>query len=167
MPAMPEAAYRAPGPQYPPQYQHQPSPSLHQAPQPWQAPPQAQAPAAHQQVAQEGHARVHIVSLMPDLPAEEAVLLQGLVGNLTQEQAARFAMMYRGQRLSPGLMLVLAIFFPIHRFLLGRAGTGVLYLITLAGFGWWWLIDLFLVKGMTRNRNLLKAQHIALLVKAT
>ena len=33
----------------------------------------------------------------------------------------------------------------IDRFYLGRIGTGILKLITLGGFGIWWLIDLILI----------------------
>ncbi len=44
--------------------------------------------------------------------------------------------------------LLLSIFvgkFGIDRFYLGYYGTGVLKLITLGGFGVWWLIDIFLI----------------------
>ena len=44
--------------------------------------------------------------------------------------------------------LLLSIFLGelgIDRFYLGKVGTGILKLITLGGFGIWWLIDLILI----------------------
>lgn len=35
--------------------------------------------------------------------------------------------------------------FGVHRFYLGRVGTGVLMLITIGGLGIWYLVDLILV----------------------
>lgn len=33
----------------------------------------------------------------------------------------------------------------IHRFYVGKVGTGILFLITCGGFGIWWLVDLIML----------------------
>ncbi len=44
--------------------------------------------------------------------------------------------------------------FGIDRFMLGQVGAGVLKLITGGGLGIWWLIDLFQVQSLTKERNI-------------
>jgi TM2 domain-containing membrane protein YozV len=41
----------------------------------------------------------------------------------------------------------------IHRFYLGKIGSGILYLLTGQLFGIGWIVDLFLLGGMVDNYN--------------
>ena len=63
--------------------------------------------------------------------------------------------------------LLLSIFLGelgIDRFYLGKIGTGILKLITLGGFGIWWLIDVILIATNNmkdgQGRALLKAEEV-------
>ena len=43
------------------------------------------------------------------------------------------------------LLLLLLLGLGLQRFYVGKWGTGILYLVTLAGFGIWFIVDLILI----------------------
>lgn len=49
---------------------------------------------------------------------------------------------------SRAIAFILCLFLGVlgfHRFYVGKAGTGLLLLITCGGFGIWWIIDLIMI----------------------
>ncbi len=59
---------------------------------------------------------------------------------------------------SKGVAYLLWFFFGglgVHRFYVGKVGTGILYLLTLGFFGFGWLLDLFLLGGYVDTYNAL------------
>lgn len=64
-----------------------------------------------------------------------------------------FELEYKQKMRNPVTMQLLAIFFPIHHFLLGKTGTGILFWLTIGGLWIWWIIDMFTVRGQTRTYN--------------
>ncbi len=67
-------------------------------------------------------------------------------------------MTYRKQDINAGTAYILWVFgffgiCGVHRFYLGKIGSGLLYLFTFGLFGFGQFIDLFLIPGMTRERN--------------
>ena len=77
-----------------------------------------------------------------------------------QPYAAPYAAAPAAEEVSPKswlATLLLSIFLGelgIDRFYLGKVGTGILKLITLGGFGVWWLIDVILViASAMRDKN--------------
>jgi TM2 domain-containing membrane protein YozV len=50
------------------------------------------------------------------------------------------------RRILPAFLLCFLFgVFGAHRFYAGKIGTGILELLTLGGFGIWWLVDLILI----------------------
>lgn len=72
---------------------------------------------------------------------------------LPVERQACFVEEYKRKAKSPGLMLVLAIFFPIQLVLLGKTGLQIVFWLTGGGFFIWWVVEIFLAMKRTREYN--------------
>ena len=60
------------------------------------------------------------------------------------------------QMKDPTISLILSILvgsLGVDRFYVGNIGLGILKLITCGGLGIWWLVDIFLIMGITRDYN--------------
>lgn len=108
---------------------------------------------------------INIVNLMPDLEPDEMAYVQNIVQDMTDGQVQQFASIYRSRRKEPLLVLATALvgFFGvagIHRFLLGKIGMGILYLLTggLCFIGT--IIDLINYKRMAFEYNVREAQLV-------
>lgn len=73
--------------------------------------------------------------------------------SLSADQQQAFASYFEHRKRSTGLMILLAILFPIQLFLLGKFWLGVLFWITGGGFGVWYVIEWFLTPGRVRDYN--------------
>lgn len=50
------------------------------------------------------------------------------------------------KRILPAFLLCFSLgIFGVHRFYVGKIGTGILQLCTLGGLGIWWLVDLIMI----------------------
>ena len=76
-----------------------------------------------------------IYSLLPEIETEEAVFIDSLLKDKSEEQLKNFAMLYRNRRREPQLILFTALLgflgiSGVHRFMINQIGMGILYLLT-------------------------------------
>jgi len=91
-----------------------------------------------------------------NFPAESIPMIKERLANLSSEnEMAAMATDYT----SPVLAIILSACFGefgVDRFIIGDIGLGIGKLLTGGGCGVWWLIDLFLIMGATKKKNLEK-----------
>lgn len=80
---------------------------------------------------------------------------------MDETQRLTFESAYNQQAWSKGVIVVLAILFPIQHFLLGKTGMGVAFWLTGGGIGFWWIIEIFLASGRVDEYNGQVATEIA------
>ena len=72
-----------------------------------------------------------------------SLLVQQSLQNLNDIEKQTFQTEYAKQKKTKGLLIVLAIFFPIQLFILGKIGLGIAFWLTFGGFFFWWFIEIF------------------------
>ena len=60
---------------------------------------------------------------------------------------------YEYRKKSGLIAYILWFFFGFHYLYLGRIGIQLIYWLTIGGFGFWALIDLFRISGMIERKN--------------
>ncbi|TAJ14138.1 TM2 domain-containing protein [Marinilabiliaceae bacterium JC017] len=76
-----------------------------------------------------------IITLLPEIESEEAIFLESLLKDKSDEQVKNFVIVYRGRRKDAQIVLLTALigffgFAGIHRFILNQIGMGLLYFFT-------------------------------------
>ena len=76
-----------------------------------------------------------ILPLLPEIETEEAVFIDSLLKDKTDNQLNNFAMLYRNRRRDPQLILLTALLgflgiSGVHRFMINQIGMGILYFLT-------------------------------------
>ncbi len=76
-----------------------------------------------------------IMPLLPEIETEEAIFIESLLKDKSEEQLKNFAMLYRNRRREPQLILFTALLgflgiSGIHRFMINQIGMGILYFLT-------------------------------------
>ena len=110
-----------------------------------------------------------VIKYMPELEGEEQLIVAQIITDMTEEQAAQFAPVYRQRRKDEVMMLMLTLaafigFAGLNRFVMKQIGMGLLYFFT-AGFcliGT--VVDLFNYKSLTSAYNQKRALEVANLI---
>ena len=92
------------------------------------------------------------------------VELLGIFKSIPDEKKEAFVARFSGQAMNPTVVFGFSAFlgiFGVDRFILGQVLLGIVKLITLGGFYIWYIVDLFLVAGEARKKNLEIARQIA------
>lgn len=111
----------------------------------------------------------NVIDHLPEIEGDESLYVGKLLSDLSDEQASKFASVYRSRRKDPQTVLITCIlgFFLIagvHRLLLNQIGMGILYIFTggLCLIGT--IVDLVNYKDMAFQYNRGVAKEIQLYV---
>jgi TM2 domain-containing membrane protein YozV len=114
----------------------------------------------------------NILQLMPMLEGEEMVYIQGLIKDLSDNQAQQFATIYTARRKDPQMLLLTTLLgflgiAGVQRFLVGQIGMGLLFFFTggLCVIGT--IVDLINFRKLAFEFNVRTAQEVAVMVKAS
>lgn len=106
---------------------------------------------------------------LPEIDGDEALYIGKMISDLPDQQASKFAAVYRARRKDPQTILITCIlgFFliaGIHRLLLNQIGMGILYILTggLCLIGT--IVDLVNYKDMAFEYNRGVAQEVRSLI---
>lgn len=107
-----------------------------------------------------------VIDYLPELEGDESLYVGKLISQLNEEEAEKFANVYRSRRKDPQTILITCLlgFFLIagvHRLILNQIGMGILYILTggLCIIGT--IVDLINYKDLTfqYNRGVAKEVH--------
>lgn len=79
--------------------------------------------------------------------------LQSVFWSLPANTQALVGRDYQLRKKSGLIAYILWFFFGFHYLYLGRIGIQLIYWLTVGGFGFWMLIDIFRIPGMVEQKN--------------
>jgi TM2 domain-containing membrane protein YozV len=109
---------------------------------------------------------------MPMLEGEELVYIQGVIKDMTDNQAQQFANVYNVRRKDPQTILLVTLigflgFAGLQRFLTNQIGMGLLYLFTAGLCFVGTIVDLVNYRKIAFEYNYDAARQVAVMAKAS
>lgn len=110
-----------------------------------------------------------IYTLLPEVEGEEAIFLDSLMKDMSDEQSKNFILIYRGRRKDPQTILLTALlgfvgFAGIHRFFINHIGMGILYFFTAGLCFIGTIVDLVNHRNLAFEHNQQVAREVKLLI---
>jgi hypothetical protein len=93
------------------------------------------------------------IEVKPSVLKKLPTTVKTALAKMSTEDQVMFQEEFQKRAKSTGLMVFLAIFFPIQLFVMGKMGLGFIFLFTGGGFGIWYLIEWFLTPKRVREIN--------------
>ncbi len=100
----------------------------------------------------------NVIDHLPEIEGDESLYIGKIFSDFSDEQAAKFASVYRARRKDPQTIMITCIlgflgFAGIHRLLLNQIGMGILYLFTAGLCMIGTIVDLVNYKDMAFQYN--------------
>ena len=93
------------------------------------------------------------VEITPSVAKNLPMMVKSALSKMPPEAQVMFEQEYQKKAKSSGLMVFLAIVFPIQLFLLGKTGLGIAFWLTMGLGGIWYIIEWFLTPKRVREYN--------------
>jgi TM2 domain-containing membrane protein YozV len=111
----------------------------------------------------------NVIEYLPELEGDEQLYVADLVNDLPEDEAQRFARVYRERRKDPQMILLLAMVgfvavAGVHRFVIDEIGMGLLYLFTAGLCFIGTIIDVINYKDVAFRYNRRQADEVLALV---
>ena len=111
----------------------------------------------------------NILQIMPYLEGDEMLFVQGLIKDMSDDQASLFASVYSSRRKDSSIILLTACIgfigvAGVHRFLLGHIGMGLLFLFTGGFCAIGTIIDIINHKKLAFENNQRVAHEVAITI---
>jgi len=112
----------------------------------------------------------NVIEYLPELEGDEQLYVADLVNDLAEDEAKRFARVYRERRKEPQLILLLALVgfvavAGVHRFVIDEIGMGLLYLFTAGLCFIGTIVDVINYKSIAFRYNRRQADEVLALIQ--
>lgn len=111
----------------------------------------------------------NVLDYLPQLEGDEQLYVAKLVNDMSDEQAEKFARVYRERRKDPQMILLMALVgfvavAGVHRFVVDEIGMGLLYLFTAGLCFIGTIVDVINYRDIAFRYNRRQADEVASLV---